>query len=329
LLSQGIPQEHYDALNRELGATLSKIKNLEATRQELEKRLADLAEKNTALTSEISDINKLLSLEKSKATQLEARVTQLESTLAQLQNKAAGLETALAEARAALSETRASLSESHAALLVSQSRLKKVLDNPFKQFYIWTYKGVEEEWVLSISLSDHLYFRNVARPRRAYDYTLLVKGPLSERDSIYIKHLVSQIEKAAKRRGLTPKEKVEFMVAFVQSLPYTPDDVTTRWDEYPRFPLETLFERGGDCEDTSILMARLLDEMGYDTALLYFPYVSHMAVGVNLQGAQGVYWREDRVKYFYLETTREGWRVGEVPPELKIDWAYVYPVKKR
>ncbi|MDD3365417.1 MAG: stalk domain-containing protein, partial [Syntrophomonas sp.] len=57
------------------------------------------------------------------------------------------------------------------------------------------------------------------------------------------------------------------VIAFVQSFTYISDSASTGFDEYPRYPLETLFTREGDCEDTSILIATLIRELGYGTAL--------------------------------------------------------------
>jgi len=41
--------------------------------------------------------------------------------------------------------------------------------------------------------------------------------------------------------------------------------------EYWRYPLQTLIEKTGDCEDTSILMAAILDAAGYDSGIILLP----------------------------------------------------------
>jgi len=102
--------------------------------------------------------------------------------------------------------------------------------------------------------------------------------------------------------------------------------VTTPWNEYPRYPIETLFDRGGDCEDTSILVAALLDRMGYDVALLFLYHENHCAVGVSIEGSHGSYYQHDDKKYFYLETTGEGWRIGEIPPDFTETIARIHPL---
>ena len=51
-------------------------------------------------------------------------------------------------------------------------------------------------------------------------------------------------------------------------------------EEYWAFPMETMYHRMGDCEDTSILLAALYSASGYTSSLLRFP--GHMVVGLAL-----------------------------------------------
>ena len=44
------------------------------------------------------------------------------------------------------------------------------------------------------------------------------------------------------RREWSKQDRVEFVLNFVQSLPYTHDDVTTGYDEFRRYAIETLIE---------------------------------------------------------------------------------------
>ena len=88
-----------------------------------------------------------------------------------------------------------------------------------------------------------------------------------------------------------------------------------------------LSDRGGDCEDTSILVAALLDRMGYDVALLLLEDASHMAIGVSIPGTHGAYYEYDSTKYFYLETTGEDWRIGQIPASITDTTEYIYPLR--
>jgi len=74
-----------------------------------------------------------------------------------------------------------------------------------------------------------------------------------------------------------------------------------------------------------VLTAALLDRLVYDVALLILPYENHAAVGVSIEGAYGYYYAYDGKKYFYLETTGEGWGIGDMP-DFADKSAYVYPL---
>ncbi|WP_062399109.1 hypothetical protein [Methanogenium cariaci] len=70
-------------------------------------------------------------------------------------------------------------------------------------------------------------------------------------------------------------EYIEFLTVYVQSLAYntSPDETG------PKFPVETVIEKAGDCDDKSVLLAGLLSREDYNVSLFYFPDDSHMAVG--------------------------------------------------
>ena len=121
-------------------------------------------------------------------------------------------------------------------------------------------------------------------------------------------------------------QQLNYLISFVQSLPYTVDKETTLADEYPRYPVETLFDRGGDCEDTSILVATLPDNMGYDVALLHLKDDQHMAVGIVLPSGYGTYYGYNSKRYYYIETTGEGWGIGDFPPKLTGSNTFIYPL---
>ena len=70
---------------------------------------------------------------------------------------------------------------------------------------------------------------------------------------------------------------VELAVLFVQIIPYS-YDIDSMGQDYPRYPIETLIDGTGDCEDHAILLAQLLSSMNYDAILLKYP--THVALGV-------------------------------------------------
>ena len=113
-----------------------------------------------------------------------------------------------------------------------------------------------------------------------------------------------------------------------QSLNYTSDLTSSGYDQYPRFPYETLFDNGGDCEDTSILSVAILQEMGYDVVLLELP--EHMALGIKCSPeTRGRSFEYNNNHYYYLETTGSNWEIGEMPEEYEDEPVEVIPVYRR
>ena len=187
-----------------------------------------------------------------------------------------------------------------------------------KQYKWWFGQG-EWTWSLQVPEAWDDYYKQLPRPPTR-NYSVYVTNP---QDDSYLEMLVQKLREASTEAGFDEWETMNFAVSFVQSLQYTSDSVTTGYDEYPRYPIETLADYGGDCEDTAILTAALLNTMGYGVVLLGLP--QHMAVGVlGGEGIYGTYWTHNGGKYYYLETTGEGWVVGEIPPEYEGESAYIY-----
>lgn len=184
--------------------------------------------------------------------------------------------------------------------------------------YTWSYRG-RWSWEMKLPAALYDYYRSLPRPPTR-NYSVYVTNPL---DDQYIEELAAKISNAAQKAHFTGSQTVQFAAAFVQSLPYTADNVTTGYDEYPRYPVETLVDNGGDCEDTAILLSALLDELGYRTVLINLP--GHFALGVkDIGNMTGANWENEGDKYYYIETTGNNWRIGVLPEEYKGAQANVY-----
>ena len=192
-------------------------------------------------------------------------------------------------------------------------------EGTIRKDFTWAYGG--ETWAITLYIPEHLYDYYSDRTRvPTADYSVYVTHPL---DDEYISTIIGEFDDIATAEGYDDVQVVELVVAFVQSLPYTSDDVTTGFDEYARYPLETLVDGGGDCEDTSILTSAILDGMGYGAVLVNLP--EHVGVGVDVDH-YGTYWFYEGVKYYYVETTGEGWEIGELPEAHQGHSATVDPI---
>jgi hypothetical protein len=123
----------------------------------------------------------------------------------------------------------------------------------------------------------------------------------------------------------TEKEGIEIALSFVQSLTYAYDSTTKEVSEYLRYPVETLVDGCGDCEDKVALLAALLYEMDVDFILLVVP--EHMALGVACDGVdknRGMLFHGKR--YYYVETTMPNWGIGEIPKDYHFAKVKAIPV---
>ena len=73
-----------------------------------------------------------------------------------------------------------------------------------------------------------------------------------------------------KTDGMSEYDRINVLLAFTQYIEYQYDADSMGQDEYWKYPVETLFDENGDCEDTSILFAAIGKAMGYDTAVMLF-----------------------------------------------------------
>ncbi|MBA7473197.1 hypothetical protein ES707_08532 [subsurface metagenome] len=188
--------------------------------------------------------------------------------------------------------------------------------------YTWEYDGRAWDWELQIPGGLYHYYKEIPRSL-TNNYSVYVTHPW---DDEYIGGLTEAIRSAAEEKEYSDYETIELAAAFVQNLPYNADSETTPYDEYPRYPVETLVDNGGDCEDTSILLASILDSMGYGVVLAN--PLHHLAVGVLcVEGMPGRYYPYKEGSYYYLETTNPGWSIGELPQTYRFAPAHVYGIE--
>lgn len=101
-----------------------------------------------------------------------------------------------------------------------------------------------------------------------------------------------------------------YVLHFVGAMKYITDKDSTKgmypdfdgFDEYYKFPAETLFDMGGDCEDSSILYAALMKVSGYETGIVTLP--GHAMAIVSLDDTiDGAKFTENGKTYYFCETT--------------------------
>lgn len=155
-----------------------------------------------------------------------------------------------------------------------------------------------------------------------------------------------QIVSICRKHKLTKLQTANAVLGFVQlAIKYAFDEDSTRdfaggpFEEYGRFPVETMHDSVGDCECTGILCASLLAYLGFKPALLFVTVrdsttgepAYHVATGLDAEGAllaePGVADAFDCIgatdgsgrRYLYGETALHDSTMafGSIPPEWK------------
>ncbi|MCL2147762.1 MAG: InlB B-repeat-containing protein, partial [Methanomassiliicoccaceae archaeon] len=131
--------------------------------------------------------------------------------------------------------------------------------------------------------------------------------------------------------GWSDIDRANYVLHFVQSIPYKYDKDGDATTEHWNYPSETLWRNQGDCEDHAILYAALMKELGYRAVLFWVNAdgAGHLAVGLDVEGGSGTYYNYLNGKYYYCETTpgllQSYWfNVGYKPANFNV--TAIYPV---
>jgi len=136
----------------------------------------------------------------------------------------------------------------------------------------------------------------------------------------------AEIRSLSNRLGLSRFEETAAVLGFAQSVDYSFDVDSTGEDEYWRYPIETMYEQTGDCEDSSILAASVLVELGHQVLPLVTKDHAAIAVAAPI-GLPGTYLEHEGQRYYYCETTAKGFRIGELPADMRLNELRVCPLR--
>ena len=131
-----------------------------------------------------------------------------------------------------------------------------------------------------------------------------------------VKRLIAEVSRSIDQEG---DELVMALISLVQNIPYDCDKLfnfqqlegaglTTN------FPYETLYTKTGVCGDTSILLGKILQELGYGAAFLIYDQNNHMALGIQCPMDLATYLEHGK-GYCYIETTSLS-RIGLKPTNI-------------
>ena len=141
-----------------------------------------------------------------------------------------------------------------------------IADGVDNKTFDWSYGGKDYSIALGIRYSDYYTYKtdDIIRSQGTTEHDKMFVTS----DDKYVKQIAEYISGATV--GLDKAEVVNVLLRFTQTIPYMYDSESVGQEEYWKYPLETLYDGNGDCEDTSILFCAVGKAMGYDTALMLF-----------------------------------------------------------
>ena len=209
------------------------------------------------------------------------------------------------------------------APIVLSHTVAEQTDGTYDRSFSWDYNGKHWDWNLSIPQDLYNAYKSVPDSTRTRDGPAGYDMMVTTRDT-YIQNLAERINETTTQLGYNSYEQANFVLAFVQSITYNSDLNTTGFEEYPRFPIETLVDQTGDCDCKAILYATLI--LSLDDGAVFINPTDHLAVGVLGDGLHGTYWPYNNQTYYYAETTGVGFTIGQLPDEFQGKTAYIYGI---
>lgn len=184
----------------------------------------------------------------------------------------------------------------------------ELVEVKYDKTYYWSFDW--RQWSLHVTIprETYTYYKHLSVDRSPYPYSEGAQFVTSNDAAVV--GIANELFSLAQDQSYDYYKTANFVLKFVQNLEYSYDNDTTPWNEYWRYPVETLVDEGGDCEDTSILYASLMEAMGYDAVLILLP--GHAAVGIEGSGYPGTYYNYNGVNYYYCETTSPTLNMGEM-----------------
>lgn len=193
-----------------------------------------------------------------------------------------------------------------------------------KRTFNWTSYDKRYTFEISMNIQDDMYeyYHSLLRYSYVKDYRNYVSDDNNHK---LVKQLADEIKSLCDQCGYGESETIRETANFVQSIEYVDDMTSTGYTDFPKYPLETLYDQCGDCEDSSILLGALLKELGYGCIFIELP--EHVAIGVKAtDDAPGTYYDYNGSHYLYIETTNSGWDIGTLPDDYNEEKAKIYDV---
>ena len=150
------------------------------------------------------------------------------------------------------------------------------------------------------------------------------------------RYVAKRIKEIARKHGMTEEDTLQFVLDFVQEpnirfVMNRNSEAIQKYEEYVRFPDETLYDKEGDSNSKAFLAAVLLYYLGINVVFLNSRMQHHGAIGIEVARS----WIHDRYifgrkieevtfqhngrMYVFCETTADGFPIGGTLNGMKPD----------
>ena len=141
--------------------------------------------------------------------------------------------------------------------------------------YNWDFYGDEYDLTMTLDYNTYATFRSLNHQidwSGADELADVIDqyAAFADTQSPYIQSLALELESMAVNAGYASELDIaDFIHAFVGDIQYQFDlDMNGDQTEYPKYPIEMLWDMSGDCEDAALLYISLVEALGYDAALM-------------------------------------------------------------
>ena len=167
------------------------------------------------------------------------------------------------------------------------------------------------------------YFNIDTNADSDYNFTFWKKfyQEMYNRNFTRVSGITGWFREEAKKKNWSSYDLAVNIMEFIQEIPYerpynVVKDKTKASYLLDYFtPNEIAYYDKGDCDTKSMFMIMILRQLGFDAAIYYSYSYSHAMVGLNINSS-GTYTSYNNKKYYFIESTYPGWKIGDLPPQM-------------
>lgn len=199
--------------------------------------------------------------------------------------------------------------------------------------FFWEAYGADWQWEIAVPKTLYWHYRDQTY-RPGYTQGDWHKYVVDPDDDAYVESLAANLLAAVSGYYSDSTSLyygfLQFTLQFVEAaIPYRYDTNDWAMDEWPRYPVETLVEGMGDCEDTAILFSSIVRPYVSSVHLIILPGHCAAAVPVDWSYIENAdfligYYEYGGLYYAMVETTGDppdGWIIGQLPESVVDAWS--------